>query len=143
MYAPQKIPLSTLSPVYLRAMTEKKRNPEEMESPVRGDQPSCHWRRRKEGWDFGFRKGGDLNHKGALFLSGLLVSTWLLALLYLSLVSYTMIQARYVQNLREELIQLQIENAVLEQQMGEALRGLLQQVAGMGFVPAPVEFLGP
>lgn len=123
-------------------MTEKPPSPEIELSPERPS-PLRRSRQRKATWDFGFRKGGDLNRKGALFLFGLLALAWLLALLYLSLVSYTMIQARYVQNLRETLIQLQIGNAVLEQQIGEIQRDLLQRIAGMGFIPAPVEFLSP
>ncbi len=126
-------------------MTEKKRNPETEFPPV-GNYPPRPVRRshrRKTIWDFGFREGGDLNRKGALFLFGLFALLWLLALVYLSLTSYTMIQARYVQNLREQLIQLQIDNAVLEQQIGEAQRNLLQRVVGMGFVPALVEFVSP
>ncbi len=125
---------------------EKARSPEKTESLPGSDRPPMAPRRgsrRRAIWDFGFRKGGDLNRKGALFLFGLLTLAWLLSLLYLSLVSYTMIQARYLQNLREQLIRLQIDNAVLEQQIGEAHRDLLERVAGMGFVPALVEFLGP
>lgn len=117
---------------------ENDRHPEKAESPT-----PRRPRRRRAIWDFGFRKGGDLNRKGALFLFGLLALAWLLASLYLSLVSYTMIQARYVQNLREDLVQLQIDNALLEQQIGKAQRDLLQRIAGMGFIPAPVEFVGP
>ena len=101
-------------------------------------------RRRVKGWDFGFRKGGDLNRQGALFLLGLLVIGWLLISLYLGLISYTSIQARHVQDLRETLIQIQVDNAFLEQQIGEKQRGLFQQALQMGFVPAAqVEIVGP
>ena len=101
-------------------------------------------RRRGKGWDFGFRKGGDLNRQGALFLFILLVISWLLTSLYLGLVSYTTVQARHVQDLRETLIQIQVDNAFLEQQIGEKQRGLFQQAIQMGFVPASqVEIVGP
>jgi len=101
-------------------------------------------RRRGKGWDFGFRKGGDLNRQGALFLFGLLVIGWLLISLYLGLISYTTIQARHVQDLRETLLQIQADNALLEQQIGEKQRGLFQQAIQMGFVPASqVEIVGP
>jgi len=101
-------------------------------------------RRRGKGWDFGFRKGGDLNRQGALFLFGLLVIGWLLISLYLGLVSYTTIQARHVQELRETLLQIQAGNALLEQQIGEKQRDLFQQAIQMSFVPAArVEIVGP
>jgi len=101
-------------------------------------------RRRGKGWDFGFRKGGDLNRQGALFLFISLVISYLLISLYLGLVSYTMIQARHVQDLRETLLQIQVDNAFLEQQIGEKQKGLFQQAIQMGFVPASqVEIVGP
>ncbi len=124
----------------------KKRNPEEVESPVKGEMPSRPRpsRPRKGGWDFGFRKGGDLNSRGALFLLGLLIVSGLLASLYLGLVSYTTIQARHVQDLRETLLQIQADNAFLEQQIGEKQKGLFQQAIQMGFIPASqVEVVGP
>jgi hypothetical protein len=74
----------------------------------------------------------------------LLVIGWLLISLYLGLVSYTAIQARRVQDLRETLLQIQADNALLEQQIGEKQRGLFQQAIQMGFVPASrVEIVGP
>ncbi len=101
-------------------------------------------RRRGKGWGFGFRKGGDLNHQGALFLFILLVISYLLISLYLGLVSYTTVQARHVQDLRETLLQIQVDNAFLEQQIGEKQKGLFQQAVQMGFVPAAqVEIVGP
>lgn len=124
----------------------KKRNLEEVKSPVKGEMPSRPRpsRKRRGGWDFGFRKGGDLNYKGALLLLGLLIISGLLASLYLGLVSYTTIQARHVQDLRETLLQIQADNAFLEQQIGEKQRGLFQQAIQMGFIPASqVEVVGP
>ncbi len=101
-------------------------------------------RRRGKGWDFGFRKGGDLNHQGALFLFGLLMLSGLLASLYLGLVSYTNLKARHVQNLRETLLQIQAVNAALERQIGEKQQNLFRQAIQMGFVPASqVETVGP
>ena len=101
-------------------------------------------RRRGKGWDFGFRRGGDLNRQGALFLFSLLVIGCLLISLYLGLVSYTTIRARHIQDLRETLLQIQADNALLEQQIGEKQRGLFQQAIQMGFVPASqVEIVGP
>lgn len=100
--------------------------------------------RHGRGWDFGFRKGGDLNRQGALLLGVLLITGWLLALLYLGLVSYTTIQARSIQALRETLLEIQAVNAHLEQQIAERQRDLMQWATRMGFVPASqVEVVGP
>lgn len=100
--------------------------------------------RRQKGWDFGFRQGGDLNREGAMLLFGLLVMVGVLAALYLALVSYTALQALHVQELRDTLIQLQAENALLERQIGERHKGLLEKAVQMGFVPASqVETVGP
>jgi hypothetical protein len=126
-------------------MTGAQRKPEDVRSP--GDNrpagpPRPH--RRGKGWDFGFRTGGDLNHRGALFLFGLLMVSGLLASLYLGLVSYTLLKARHVQDLREMLLQTQAVNATLEKQIGEKQQNLLQQAIQMGFVPASqVETVGP
>lgn len=107
--------------------------------PVRVPRPH-----RRKGWDFGFRQGGDLNREGAALLFGLLVLVGLLAALYLALVSYTALHALHVQELRDTLIQLQAENALLERQIGEWHQGLLQKAIQMGFVPASqVETVGP
>lgn len=107
--------------------------------PVRPPRP-----RRPRGWDFGFRQGGDLNRKGAVLLFGLLVMVGLLAALYLALVSYTALQALHVQELRDTLIRLQAENALLEERLGEWHKGLLEKAVQMGFVPASqMETVGP
>ncbi len=126
-------------------MTETQRKPEDVRSSS-NDRPASppRPRRRGKGWDFGFRKGGDLNRQGALFLFGLLIVSGLLASLYLGLVSYTTLQARHVQNLREMLLQTQAINATLEKQIGEKQQNLLQQAIQRGFVPASqVETVGP
>ncbi|MDW8067571.1 MAG: hypothetical protein RML46_01510 [Anaerolineae bacterium] len=100
--------------------------------------------RRGRGWVFGFRKGGDLNRQGALLLLALLITGWLLALLYLGLVSYTTVQARTVQTLRETLLEIQAVNAHLEREIAERQRDLLPWATRMGFVPASqVEVVGP
>ncbi len=126
-------------------MRESERKPEDVRSSNSG-RPAGPPRpyRRGKGWDFGFRRGGDLNRQGALFLFGLLILSGLLASLYLGLVSYTTLQARRVQDLRETLLQIQAINATLEKQIGEKQQNLLQQAIQMGFVPASqLETIGP
>ncbi len=126
-------------------MTDAQRKPQNVQPP--GDhRPAGPPRppRRGKGWDFGFRKGGDLNRQGALFLLGLLIGSGLLASLYLGLVSYTLLEARHVQDLREMLLQTQAINATLEKQIGEKQQNLFQQAIQNGFVPASqVETVGP
>jgi len=97
-------------------------------------------------WDFGFRKGSDLSRRAALFLLLLLVLVWLVAGAYLVLVSQTMVAARRVQGLREELARLQKENALLEQRIAkiQTVERLRRAAEEMGFVPAiQVEFVEP
>ncbi|MGB9777288.1 MAG: spore coat protein [Anaerolineae bacterium] len=126
-------------------MTDAPRKPQDLQPP--GDNrpaSSPRPRRHRKGWDFGFRKGGDLNRQGALFLFGLLIVSGLLASLYLGLVSYTILEARRVQDLREMLLQIQAINATLEKQIGEKQQNLFQQAIQRGFVPATqVETVGP
>lgn len=126
-------------------MTDAQRKPEDIRS-VGDGHPAGHPRppRRRKGWDFGFRKGGDLNHRGALFLSIVLIVGGLLASFYLGLVSYTTLKARHIQDLREMLLQTQGINATLEKRIGEKQQNLFQQAIGKGFIPASqVETVGP
>ncbi len=118
-------------------MTWTQQKPEDVRSSSNGRPVSpLHPRQRRKGWDFGFRKGGDLNHQGALLLFGLLIVSGLLASFYLGLVSYTYLEARRVQDLREALLQIQTINAALEKQIGEKQQNLFQQAIQRGFVPA-------
>ncbi len=95
-----------------------------------------HSSRGKPGWTFGWREGGDLDRRAALALGALLIATWLVATMYLALSSYTLLRARHVQALREELLSLQQENAFLEERISERLSAVIRMAAGMGFVPA-------
>lgn len=100
--------------------------------------------RQGQGWIFGWRKGGDLNRRAALAVGGLLVLIWLVGSFYLALSSYALLRARYVQGLREELLRLQQENALLEERIGERLFMVIQAVPQTGFVPATqIEVVDP
>lgn len=126
-------------------MTGAQQKSDPIRSPGK-DRPAALSRpyRRGKGWDFGFRKGGDPSRQEALFLFVWLTIGWLLASLYLGLVSYTSLQARRVQDLRETVLQLQATNALLEQQIGEKQQALLQRAIQMGFIPAQqVEVVDP
>lgn len=121
------------------------RKPEQGASPESSQRPTPgRPDRRKHRWDFGFRKHGDLDRRAALALGALLVAAWLVAVLYLTLSSYTLLRARHVQALRQELLSLQQENALLEERIGERLWMVIQSVPNLGFVPAThLEFVGP
>lgn len=91
---------------------------------------------RERKWGFGFQKHGDLDRRAALLLGAVLVVTWLVATMYLGLSSYVLLRARHVQAMREELLQLQRENAFLEERISERLLTVIQAVPSLGFVPA-------
>lgn len=97
-------------------------------------------------WDFGFRKGSDLSRRAVLFLLLLMVMVWLVAGAYLVLVSQTMMAARRLQALRDEVVRLQKENALFERLLAEmqAVERLRQEAVKMGFAPAArLEFVEP
>jgi hypothetical protein len=97
-------------------------------------------------WSFGFKRGPELSRRAALFLLLLVLFVWLVAAAYLLLVSQTMIAARRVQDLRDQLICLCKENAALEREIAErqTVEGLLREAEAMGFVPtARLEFVEP
>jgi len=87
--------------------------------------------------NFGFKKGLDLSRRAALLLLLLIVLVWLVAAAYLVLVSQTMVAARRVQGLRDQLIALYKENADLERQiaMRQSVERLLSKAEEMGFGP--------
>jgi len=93
----------------------------------------------------GFRKNGaDLNRRAALTLLLIFVVVWLVMASYLVLVSQTLVTARHVQGLRDELDRLYKENAALEQQIAarQAVSELLRQAESLGFSPATkIEFV--
>lgn len=123
-------------------MTGFSQRPETVQPP-RDARPPAPGRPGASGWAFGWRKGGDLDRRAALALGAVLTVAWLVAAAYLALSSYTLLRARHVQSLREELLSLQQENASLEARIGERLSAVIQTVAGMGFVPAAVEIVSP
>lgn len=89
-------------------------------------------------WEFGFRKGADLDRRAALLLLLLLLLVWLLGMVYLMLVSRTVVEARHIQDLRDQLTSLRQDNAAIEQKIAQmqAVEGLLQTARGMGLTPA-------
>lgn len=106
--------------------------------------PTGRSARREEKGRSGFRKSGDLDRRAVLSLGLALAAAWLMAVLYLGLSSYVLLRARHIQALREELLRLQQENAVLEERIGERLLMVIQAVPNLGFVPAAqTEFVSP
>ena len=71
-------------------------------------------------------------------------AVWLIAAAHLGLVSWTMVSARRVQNLRDDLARLQRDNALLERRVArmESVSRLLAEAEAEGFVlPSHVEFV--
>ncbi len=93
----------------------------------------------------GFRQRGLVLHRRSVsVLLALMVVVWLAVGGYLVLVSQAMIAARRVQDLREELAQLQEENAALERRIAEfqSIDRLLEAAEAEGFgPPTNVEFV--
>jgi cell division protein FtsL len=97
-------------------------------------------------WDFGFKRGGDLSQRTAKLLLVLLLVIWLVAGIYLVVVSQTMIAARRIQALRDELAYLQKENAILEEAIADRLSvaNLWWAAENDGLSPSnQVEFVEP
>ena len=105
-------------------------------------------------WDLGYwiedlqhgfrRQGADLSRRSAQFLLFLVTVVWLIAAAHLGLVSWTMVAARRVQNLRDDLARLQRDNAILEHRVAqmESVSYLLAEAEAEGFVfPTRVEFV--
>jgi len=85
-----------------------------------------------------------MNRRTALYVFVFVVGVTLLAALYLTLVSRTAAQGRYVQELQRELSQLQRDNAQLEVEVARegSVSHLWKRASELGFVPAEqVEFL--
>lgn len=98
-------------------------------------------------WNFGFRQGDDLSPQAATLVLAVLLAIWLIAAVYLVLVSQTMVTARRVQLLRDELSYWQEQNARLEEQIAtrlnvhELMRSAERQ--GLVFPAAQVDFVEP
>jgi len=88
----------------------------------------------------------ELTRRAAVLILLLTLVIWLVLGAYLVLVSQTLVAARRVQGLRDELNALYKENAALEQQIAarQVVSVLLQQAEAQGFLPATrIEYLEP
>lgn len=95
----------------------------------------------------GFRqRGADLSPRGAAVLLALVLLIGILGGVRLVLVSRVVVAARHLQEVREEISQLQQENAELEVMIiqEQSINSLLGEARGMGLEPATqVEFVRP
>lgn len=98
-------------------------------------------------WNFGFRQDDDLSPQAATLVLAVLLAIWLIAAAYLVLVSQTMVTARRVQALRDELSYWQEQNALLEAQIADRVdvHELLRAAEGQGlaFPATQIDFVEP
>jgi|YNPNPStandDraft_1061719.scaffolds.fasta_scaffold08134_4 beta-lactamase regulating signal transducer with metallopeptidase domain len=98
-------------------------------------------------WNFGFRQGEGLSSQAATLVLAVILAIWLVAAAYLVLVSQTMVAARRVQLLRDELSYWQEQNAHLEEQIATRVdvRELMRSAESQGLVfpAAQVDFVEP
>ncbi len=97
-------------------------------------------------WNFSLRPGAEMGPRTATFMLAMLVVVWLVGGAYLLLVSETMVTARHIQALRDELAYWYKENAALEAEIARRtnVQELMRLARQEGFaLPEEVVFVEP